>query len=305
LRANIVDHTVRVWESATRREVLRVTGVPAYTHVLAFSPDNRILAHGVGPGGAWGHGAGSDSLILRDITTAKHESLSVTYDKKSNPEREPLKSYRQINGHLGSVTSLVFSPDGKFLATGGTDSVVYIWPVKDFFKGAEHALDKNDAATYWPHLAEIDPGKAYRALVQLEQRPKETLALFRKHLAAVPRANEKEIQQHLRDLASSNFAVRQQANTALEKAGEQAAHLIQEASKSPPNLEVKRRLEALLERLDDPLGDGNQLRAYRCLTVMERIGTAEARKLLEELSQGAPAAWLTIESRHSMARMRH
>jgi len=90
---------------------------------------------------------------------------------------------------------------------------------------------------------------------------------------------------------------------ALAKAGEQATHLLQNALQAPADLEMKRRLEALLERLDHPLADVNQLRFYRCLTLLERIGTSEARQLLNELTQGAPAAWLTVEARYSLKRV--
>ena len=40
----------------------------------------------------------------------------------------------------------------------------------------------------------------------------------------------------------------------------------------------------------------------RLVTLLERIGTPDARKVLEDLAGGAPAAWLTIEARHSLQR---
>jgi len=68
---------------------------------------------------------------------------------------------------------------------------------------------------------------------------------------------------------------------------------------------VKRRLESLLEKLDDPLTELNQLRAHRCIVLLERIGTPEARALLSELAQGAPAAWLTVEAREAHRRLKN
>jgi hypothetical protein len=67
---------------------------------------------------------------------------------------------------------------------------------------------------------------------------------------------------------------------------------------------VKRRVESLLEKLERPFDDAAQLRAYRALTVLERIGGADARTLLEELARGAASAWLTQEARHSLDRLR-
>jgi hypothetical protein len=94
--------------------------------------------------------------------------------------------------------------------------------------------------------------------------------------------------------------IRQQGYSALEKAGEQAAHLLQAELKTPINLEVRRRIESLLERLERPLDQVSQLRAYRALTLLERINSAESRQLLAELADGAPAAWLTIEAGYSL-----
>jgi WD40 repeat protein len=42
---------------------------------------------------------------------------------------------RTLSGHRDRVTSLAFSPDGKLLASGGTDRVAYLWDV-----GAGRAL---------------------------------------------------------------------------------------------------------------------------------------------------------------------
>ena len=116
------------------------------------------------------------------------------------------------------------------------------------------------------------------------------------------RGGRESYRPDLRDLSSANFAVRQQAAVELEKSGEQAAHFFQEALKKPSSLEVKRRLETLLEKLERTLEDPGQIRVYRCLVLLERIGTPEARKLLIELSQGAPAAWLTTEAGYSLKR---
>ncbi len=303
IRLILSDHTVRVWETASRREILRFTDLPAATPLLAFSPDNRMLAHGVGQGQGWGWGVANRALILRDLTAARGSSLAAFDEQGVKRHGEKLKDFRQITGHVGSITSLTFSPDGKFLATGGSDSVVYIWPVKDFLKPAKIADEDEDAASYWPQMADSDAGKAYRAIAQLERRPKEAVSLLRERVKATARIDEKAMMQHLRELSSSNFTLRQNAYDALAKAGEQATHLLQNALQAPADLEMKRRLEALLERLDHPLADVNQLRFYRCLTLLERIGTSEARQLLNELTQGAPAAWLTVEARYSLKRV--
>jgi WD40 repeat protein len=298
---NLADHAVRVWETATRREILRFAGIPNSTRLLAISPAGRMLAHGIDTAFRWGGHGVDATVILRDISSGQSASLAGKEDLRRLPPDALQKLHRPIRGHHGSITCLAFSPDSKFIATGGSDQVVYVWRVEDFFKRPILPEEKGDLAALWPQLADANAGKAYQALAKLESKPKETVALLRKHLQLVPTADEKVVAQHLRDLSSAKFAVRQQAYVALEKTGEQAAHLLQEALKNS-DLEVKRRVETLLQKLERSLEEPGQIRVYRCLVLLERIGTPEARLLLMELSQGAPAAWLTTEARHSLKR---
>ena len=141
IRMILSDHSVRVWETATGHEIMRLSDNPVGTHLLALSPDGRILAQGVGARRKWGHLSEAHSLILRDISAAQSESMreipaavSEVYDPSLPPQtREQVaKRFPPIAGHQGSITSLTFSPDSKFLATGGSDQIVYVWRVEHF-----------------------------------------------------------------------------------------------------------------------------------------------------------------------------
>lgn len=302
LRVILGDHQIRVWETVTRREILRLTNLPAYSSLLGMSPDNRVLAHGIGQGHGWGWGAADRALILRDIASAQNHSMTGKEGNSPRQYDEIFKQFRQVTGHLGAITSMAFSPDSKFLATGGSDSVIYLWPVKDFLKPMEFAADKDDTSSYWPKLADGDAGKAYRAIAQLEHRPKDAVALLRKHVRPIPKLDEGTIAGYIKELSSTNFAARQRAYLALDKAGEQAAHALLAAQKMPFDLEMRRRIETLLEKLENPFIDADQLRSYRSLVLLERLNTPEAREFLSDLTQGAPAAWLTVEARHALKR---
>jgi hypothetical protein len=65
------------------------------------------------------------------------------------------------------------------------------------------------------------------------------------------------------------------------------------------------RAKRLLDRLDRALGPGEELRRVRAVEVLELIGTPEARRLLEELAGGEPAARLTREASSSLRRLTH
>lgn len=301
-------HAVRIWESITQREIVRFASDQPPTRLLAISPDGRLLAHGMSP--APNPQPGANEVILQvpertgefvaSVRAIVLRDLASAQGSGKNDD----KTLRPINGHLGPITCLAFSPDGKFLATGGADQVVYIWRVEHFLKRTALPNMKANVADYWPDLADSDAGNAYRAIAQLERKPKETIALLRKHLQPASVTEAKVIDKHVRDLASGNFAIRSQANAALEKLGAEAASQLRTAVKNPPNLEVKRRLETLIDKLDRPFEVADNIRAYRALTLLERIATPEARQMLEELSRGAPSAWLTVEARQSLQRAR-
>ncbi len=67
--------------------------------------------------------------------------------------------------------------------------------------------------------------------------------------------------------------------------------------------EVRRRVLAVLERLRGPVTRPEALRSLRAVAVLEDIATTPARRLLEELSQGASEARLTRETKASLRRL--
>ena len=71
---------------------------------------------------------------------------------------------------------------------------------------------------------------------------------------------------------------------------------------SQPTLEMRRRIEALLVK--QSRWPGLPLQTWRSLAVLERLGTSEARNVLEKLAGGAPEARLTQEARAALQRLR-
>ena len=68
--------------------------------------------------------------------------------------------------------------------------------------------------------------------------------------------------------------------------------------------EFRRRLDMLLARPSAIVHGSEVLRGYRAIQILEYAGTPEARQLLQTLSQGAPAARLTMEAKASLERLK-
>jgi hypothetical protein len=64
-----------------------------------------------------------------------------------------------------------------------------------------------------------------------------------------PPRDKKKIKQWLRDLASDTFETREKATRELEKLGRDVKPLLREALKGRPELELRRRIEGLLQKL--------------------------------------------------------
>ena len=114
--------------------------------------------------------------------------------------------------------------------------------------------------------------------------------------------DSKRIAGLLAQLDSDEFAVREKATQALLALGEQAESALRTALAGNSSLEVRRRVEMILEQLE-PSKSLARLRALRAVEVLEHIGTPEAREVLEKLANGAPEARLTQEAKASLGRL--
>ncbi len=91
---------IKLFEVATRRELLTLSGHSAGVMCVAFSPDGRRLA------------SGSWDRTVKLWDTARGEEVFT------------------FRGHTQGVLRVAFSPDGNLLASGGIDFTVRIWDAR-------------------------------------------------------------------------------------------------------------------------------------------------------------------------------
>jgi len=110
------------------------------------------------------------------------------------------------------------------------------------------------------------------------------------------------VEELLKQLDAKQFKVRDIATNELLKLGEQIVPALDKALTANPPLEIKQRLEGLRGKLTGMVLQGERLRAYRAIEVLERIGTPEARQVLQALSEGAPGALVTTSAKEALKR---
>jgi RNA polymerase sigma factor (sigma-70 family) len=95
-----------------------------------------------------------------------------------------------------------------------------------------------------------------------------------------------------------------EAERQLGKLEELAEPALRKAAADSASAEVRRRAETLLTKLETAVPAAGTVQALRAVEVLERIGTPEARQLLQTLAAGAPEALPTREAKGALERLR-
>jgi hypothetical protein len=157
----------------------------------------------------------------------------------------------------------------------------------------------------WPALWEQLGGgaeRAHQAMGILDRAKEQTVAWLKDQLLRSQPPDSERVVRLLRELDDEQFAVREQAQTQLHRLGELVQPALRKALEGQPTAEVRRRVTRLLEQLDRGPSP-EQLRSLRAIEVLERLGTPEARKVLEELAKGTALARQTQEATASLDRL--
>jgi tricorn protease-like protein len=312
------ERAVRLWDATTGNEVRQLRGHYNRVHCLAFSADGKQLFSG-----------GRDQTIqVWDVATGQrlHEAagyegevlaLSVSRDGKTIIsgqadhhvhvwETQTGKERRRFVGHEGRVLAVALSPDGKRIASGGEDGSFFLWDLMEQPGNTSSASPTaKRLAELWEDLAGVDASRAFVAIGQLEAAPQASLPYFAGRVKELVDATTTSARL-IKELDDVKYAVRRQAYQDLDRTGEFAIELLQSALRSGPTLEKRLRIEQLLYKLalqQDSAAFSARRRALRVIEILEHIGTAEARRLLHDLAQGAPEARLQQEARAALDRL--
>jgi RNA polymerase sigma factor (sigma-70 family) len=263
-------NTLRLWEVLTAAEVLSLPA--ADFDRVAFARDNRLMAVAA-PG---------PEIVVWDLSRGRE--------------------LRRFKGFDAEVIDLSFSPDGRRLVSGLADSTLLVWDVGPYPAPADK-LGPEAAAKAWADLASTDAPRAFRARGALANAPEEAVRLCKEHLRPIRPADAQKLRRLLADLESDQFAVREKAQAELEELAELAEPALRRALEGKPTLEVRRRVQAVLERLRGPVTRPEMLRSLRAAAVLEDVGTPAANSSSSRRAAGAPEARLTREAGAALTRL--
>jgi WD40 repeat protein/predicted Ser/Thr protein kinase len=97
LASGSADQTIKLWDTATGREIRSLRGHEKQVTCLAFSPDSKRLV------------SGSKDRTVKIWDTATGGEL------------------RSLEGHTEAVTTVAYNPDGRHVVSGSRDKTAKIW----------------------------------------------------------------------------------------------------------------------------------------------------------------------------------
>jgi len=123
-----LDHTIKLWDVESGREIRTFLGHTEWVNSVAFSPDGKQTLSC----------SGDQTIKLWDVNTGKE--------------------IRTFLGHTWEVTSVAFSPDGKQVLSGARDRTVKLWDVntgKEIRKYSNFTGDRFNSIAFNPDGRQI------------------------------------------------------------------------------------------------------------------------------------------------------
>ncbi len=253
----------QVWDLATGEELHRLSADARQLEV-ALSPDGRVLATG-----------GADAVVrLWDLATG----LELL----------------QLTGHSGPIQALAYRFDGKVLASGSQDTTILLWEVHQAIRAGipkrQRPLTEADRKRLWDDLGKADSLAGHRAVWTLADDPAAVAFLKGQLLQGKQLTEAERIAQLIKQLDDDSFPKREEASQQLTGLKKASLIELRKTLDQNPSAEVRKRILHLLADLGPPRfhwSPGDMIRTARVIQVLELIGTAEARQVLESVQKGA------------------
>ncbi len=232
----------------------------------ALSPDGRVLALGAG--------RINNEVWLFEMRTGKQ--------------------FRTLSPEGQMHHELRFLPDGR-LVTASDTALVWAIGVQATTEGAE------DLATLLAALAEPDPTKARPAMAELAGRGARATEFIRGRLQPVPKLKG-DVARIVNALDATALKEREAASAELDRLGPAAVSAVKAQLRAGASDEVRTRAGRFLAKHDRALRP-EELQTLRAIEVLEVIGGADARAVLDALAAGEPSAAVTRDAAGAVRRL--
>jgi hypothetical protein len=136
----------------------------------------------------------------------------------------------------------------------------------------------------------------------LSAHPETALKMAREHLKPAEPIDPQWVAARLRDLDNQEFAERERATRELDEFGDRVVAALEKFLATKPSAEARKRAGGILERIRARPAAGQAAQSLRALEVLEWIGTARARELVEKLAKGDEGASVTVDAKRSLKR---
>ncbi len=185
------------------------------------------------------------------------------------------------------VSALAFSPDGRSLATGLANGSAILWSL-----APDEALEPDDEIRA---ISGSDARRAYAAIWVLAARGDASVLRIEARLDLSARNGVRPL---IDGLNADDIAERDRVSTELQKLGGEAEPELRDALRDAPTDEVRERVQTLLDRMSGP--NPPPPGVSRVITVLERIGTRDAKELLMRLADRHPSAAVRLDARRAL-----
>jgi len=325
------SQTVWIWDVATARLIRKLATTSEPDHMLLTADDRVLLTGGLFNDAtvhAWDMETGKELACIADPSLKYTSVVGNVFPKPSidgfalsADERflaivsssgdassvsvwemgswKPIRTFAPIQPPYFGY-SMVFSRDSRSLFIANIDSTILEWDVSGRFGRKTETPNRDRLNVLWRKLAET-PDKAYPFVWELLDHPAESVPFLIEKVSPVKPVEEKRVRQLLAQLDSESFVEREKAGDQLLALGEQIVPILRQALKERLTLEVRKRVEGVIESLNrGPTTE--QLRLLRALAVLEWSNRPEGIEHLRRLAGGAPSASLTCAAQAAWQR---